>query len=284
MQSDNKGENEETLVSFGGAQLGDVSVRDVVGGNKMENSNVNNNNQSVSVTITPSVIAKLTATQIILIGVVFIIIAGFAILARSWSVSNHPIAPVSPTPTTDPVAFAEQKAKQKVEEFFQIARQTRGPLEGALPHVKGKINTRRSDVKLHDFIARIEVMNPYDAQEHNWTYGLSFGDSIIYDLYVLSDKNWNLRYYNSLTKESSQVHGEISNLNLKKGDSNLLMLAVQGKVGLFFVNGAYVATLDLLDERGKGDVSIVEGYELNDDMPGQAKTSYQNFIIWSLEP
>ena len=74
--------------------------------------------------------------------------------------------------------------------------------------------------------------------------------------------------------------GTVPDLNLAANDPNTVRLVVKGNTAYFFVNGQYIATLDVSAVTTPGDVAIGVGTYAEADRSSQ----YGNFTVWSSTP
>jgi hypothetical protein len=161
-----------------------------------------------------------------------------------------------------------------------------GPLQGELEHEAGYVGTQYAGVNLADFVTEVRFFNPYDLSEGGWDCGFGFRDTANadeYRLYVNSDGEW---VFNRVSRGDggtdfgTLASGELSDLDLTPGGSNHLWLEVGGPSASFYVNGGFVASLDVSAKQIHGTLwvgtNFVEGYGLE----GRA-TRFQDFNVWS---
>ena len=166
-----------------------------------------------------------------------------------------------------------------------------GPLSGSLAHnpFDGKIKRKPADVRLDDFLVAATFLNPYPVTRSSWDYGFFLRDDRDLAtgrfgyLVVTSEGNWSLRWRNRATGETTVVsRGRLDGLDISARGRNVLEMAIFGESGLFFVNGEFVAVLDLSDMPVSGDVAVVTGVFKNNEAR-DAVTRFRNFEIWSLD-
>ncbi|MBC7263400.1 MAG: tetratricopeptide repeat protein [Chloroflexi bacterium] len=163
-----------------------------------------------------------------------------------------------------------------------------GPADGALAHNEdGSLSAQYTGLRLRDFLAYARFYNPYDRAERTWSYGFGFrdmGGDNEYRLYVDSEGVWALE---SVTKSGDESEfkkiagGKIRDLDTSPTGSNFLHLAAQGGTAIFFVNGEYVATLDVSGKNVAGDIWVGTGLKKEHGMAGKS-TRYEGFTIWPL--
>ncbi|MFW6070067.1 MAG: serine/threonine protein kinase [bacterium] len=158
-----------------------------------------------------------------------------------------------------------------------------GPSSGSLLHVSdGFIKADIAEVNVADFVVEAVFYNPYAATTGNWDIGYTFRQAEINDQYRLtveSNGEWSLSEW--IGDESNFINdGSLSNLNLGDGDSNRLTVYASGPLGYFFVNGEFVAELDLSARVSAGDVTIATSMFTGDEIEGE-ETGYEEFTIWA---
>lgn len=185
------------------------------------------------------------------------------------------IARFAPTAT----AYAE------FVDAVQLSAPVFGPVSGDLPHEPddGQIETYVvEDAWLPNFVAEATFYNPYDADENLWDIGFIFrlGDSNGYRLVVISDGTWRL----SIRIDGETIipdRGSTQYLNTGANQVNHLRLVADGPTGFFYLNGEFVAELDLSEELNDGEIEIGTAFFTDTEQAG-AVTSYEEFRIWEL--
>ena len=124
-------------------------------------------------------------------------------------------------------------------------------------------------------------INPYGSSSHSWDYGFIFreprGDAPFLQIVVTSGKWWAL-YSGSDTPRRKVDEGWVSYLNTQYLGRNHLLLIAIGERGLFFVNGNFVATLDLSDVAHAGDVSLITGAFSGNERDGEV-TRFEGYRV-----
>ena len=166
-----------------------------------------------------------------------------------------------------------------------------GPVDGELRHNPSEtiIKTEFAGVHVSDFIVSAYFVNPYSSFTNSWDYGFfirasgSGSASRFLELVVTSDGNWQL-----LRRQGRDVQGEriaggpLPDLDNRANAENRLWLLATGDRGLFFLNGVYVASLDLSDLKGSGDVAIITGAFEGNEVRGEV-TRYKDFLVLPLQ-
>ena len=165
-----------------------------------------------------------------------------------------------------------------------------GPLNGVLRHdpSDGKIERKAADVRLDDFLVSATFLNPYSGDSATWDYGFYLRDDRDLEagrfgyLVVTSEGRWSLRWRDRATGNTTEVSsGRLDDLDAGAGGQNVLELAVFGESGLLFVNGTFVAMLDVSDMADAGDVAVITGAFKNHEVSGSI-TRFRDFEVWSL--
>jgi hypothetical protein len=111
-----------------------------------------------------------------------------------------------------------------------------GPAAGDLAPTVGAAAVTPIDVAVADFVARVEFVNPSDAADQPWDFGIAFreqenGDH--YRLTVTSDGTWEFQ----IGLQAELAGGTVPSLSFEEGGRNLLEIAVVGDSAAFSVNG-----------------------------------------------
>jgi serine/threonine-protein kinase len=160
-----------------------------------------------------------------------------------------------------------------------------GPSSGDMPHdVENTfLESVYADPSPADFIASATFANPFVG---SWDFGLIFrqldADNEM-RLVVHSDGFWNLN--NRGANEDVFVEeGDINDiLDVNEGEQNELILAAIGEQGYFFLNGRFIATLDLSDRTTAGNLAVATGFYTDSEQPG-ASTVYTDFTVRPADP
>ena len=185
-------------------------------------------------------------------------------------------APPTPTPTRAPTPTPHPTP---VGAF--------GPVDGSIEHDPddGKIDTYETNVTLVDGIIEARFFNPYSSETGRWGSGFLFrtGSSWFHTVFVTQSGDW---YHYRRTGDASndqQVDTGFS-VAIATGayDSNLIRLIVSGEAGTLFVNGEYVATLDLSEVMDAGGVYAIVGYFAGDGVAGKS-TQFEDFKITPIQ-
>jgi Tol biopolymer transport system component len=189
------------------------------------------------------------------------------------------LTPIPPTPT--PGAWVQVMATAKAgPPIF-------GPDSGKLVHEeKGFVISKSAEgVTMRDFVVEAVFYNPYPTTRGDWDIGFLFRDTGTADelrLVVDSSGDWELgdRRGDGL---NAVEKGRLSNLDTRDSGSNWLVLAADGDRGFFFVNGTFVAELDLSNRTESGKVLVATGIVTGHQIEGEV-TTYDGFTVWPLTP
>jgi hypothetical protein len=161
-----------------------------------------------------------------------------------------------------------------------------GPQSGSLVHEAEDelIEGENADVNLKNFIIEATFYNPYDTSTGTWDYGFILRhveENVQYRFVTQSDQTWTLMN-NSGDPDGKVIgEGELPGLNINANGSNVIKLIFKDAQGLFYLNGEFIAELDLSERSNSGDIYIVTGVYSGDEITGET-TKYSNFTIWSL--
>jgi hypothetical protein len=102
-----------------------------------------------------------------------------------------------------------------------------------------------------------------------------------YRFVVLSDKTWTLLNNSGDADGAVIAQGEIPDLDVTAGGSNLMRLVLQNARGFFFLNGRLVGEFDTSARTNAGGIFIVTGVYQGDEAAGYS-TAFSDFSIWSI--
>jgi serine/threonine protein kinase len=158
-----------------------------------------------------------------------------------------------------------------------------GPQNGRLEHnAEGAfIIDQRANVNLANLTIEAKFYNPYQPAQGGWDYGFFFRDTGVsqnYRIVVTSGHAWALELATGDANAKRLASGGISNMDLAAGGANSLKLVVSGNTALFFVNDAFVATLDVSAKTAAGDVRIGTGFYTGSQITGRW-TAFEGFTI-----
>ena len=157
-----------------------------------------------------------------------------------------------------------------------------GPMDGSLEHKDdGFIETYSADVDLAEFTAVATFENPYDRSVGGWDYGFLFrrsGKDRFHIVGVTDDGRWYHDVREGTSESTDLDSGWSSAIRTRRNDTNEIRVLASGERGWFFVNGVFVADLDLGAGASAGDVLVSTGYFEGNEVPGRS-TAYRGFTV-----
>ena len=167
-------------------------------------------------------------------------------------------------------------------------RKLYGPRDGDISHDPdgGFIDDHETYSLLADGIIEARFFNPFALSQGDWSNGFLFRESRdgeFYAIVIQEDRRWHhdLRLGDAAkTQDLAEEH--FYGLSTGMFDSNHLRVIALGDVGWFFINGTYVAKLDLGGWSEAGRVSAIANYFTGDGIAGYA-TRFEGFAIWSAD-
>jgi hypothetical protein len=196
------------------------------------------------------------------------------------------VAGVRATGTAVVMSTAQARESQ-ITSLRAQATQAYGPAERQLKHNASEnyIIAFRPGLYIKNFIAQATFVNPYPTSKGNWDYGFLFRSADFnyqYRIILSSGKQWELEnWIGSSNTTSTIASGVVANLNTGENDSNTLWLLASDRQGELYVNGQFIADLDLSARTSPGDVVPATGLYSGDQVSGYA-TQYKDLIIWRL--
>jgi hypothetical protein len=156
-----------------------------------------------------------------------------------------------------------------------------GPTSGDLVESVGAATVMPIGVDVEDFAARVEFINPSDATDRPWDFGIAFrqqenGDH--YRVTVASDGSWEYQ----IGLQADLAGGTVPSLSFEKGGRNVLEVVVAGDSAGFSVNGVFVTELNASELHGASDVWVGSGFHQASASDGEV-TRFEGFTVWPLE-
>ena len=195
-------------------------------------------------------------------------------------------APPTPTPTRTPTP-APTPTPDAIDELIRKIVGEFGPIDGSIKHDPddGFIDEYEADVSITDGIIEARFFNPYSSQTGSWGSGFLFrlGTDRFHTVFVTQSGQW---YHYLRTGDASndqQVRSGFSTLiNTDAYGSNFVRIIAIGREGTLFVNGEFVATLDLSGLLDAGRVSAIAGYFSDNGVAGES-TQFEDFKITPIQ-
>lgn len=156
-----------------------------------------------------------------------------------------------------------------------------GPESGELVQAIGSATVMPIGAMEADFVARVDFINPSDASDRPWDFGIAFREQENGDHYritVASDGSW--EYQIGLQADLAQ--GTVPTMNFEAGAVNRLEVVVVGDVAGFAVNGVFVSALDAAQLGDASDIWIGAGFHQADAVAGEV-TQFRDFTVWPLD-
>ena len=204
---------------------------------------------------------------------------GFAISGKTAQQRIPALRTAAPQPTPTPTRVRPTPSAGVTSDF--------GPINGDLPHnpADGWIKTEYAGVSFPDIILEATFVNPYSASSNSWDYGFFLRDNsfestgAFIQIAVTSERRWSLAWRKGGDSSNQRISGgTIANFNTGAAGRNHLRVVAIEKRGWFFVNGDFVATLDLSDVATSGDIAVITGAFTGDEVAG-AVTRFEDFKI-----
>ena len=149
------------------------------------------------------------------------------------------------------------------------------------------IVTDYADVSIADMVVEATFGNPYASSDDPWDYGFilrqAASDEPFLQLMVTSNRRWAAVTRAGPFEPFDQIAaGTLLSLDVSSGGHNHLMVVAIGGRGWFFVNGGFVDTIDVSSVTHSGDVAVITGAYIGDEVAG-AVTRYEDFQGYSLK-
>ena len=193
-----------------------------------------------------------------------------------WSLSGlEPLAAVEPSIAIDATTFPQLIAAATAEPALA------GPTSGDLVQSVGAAAVMPIGVEVEDFVARVEFINPSDATDRPWDFGIAFREQENGDHYrvtVASDGSWEYQ----IGLQADLAGGTVPSLSFEAGGRNVLEVVVAGDSAGFSVNGVFVSELNASELHGASDVWVGSGLHQANARDGQV-TRFEGFTVWPLE-
>ena len=169
-------------------------------------------------------------------------------------------------------------AVTRYEDFAVTALNKRyGPASGTLEKEPGFIAGHDSGVWTRDVIVEAEYISPLGT---DWDYGFIICNPE-YDRLEVIGLTGNSQWFHETRDVGDSEYTEVQSGLLSASGANLLgknhlLVAAFDHWGLFFVNGVYVARLDLSHNQDYGDVSAMGDFYLSH----RGSPEFENFNVW----
>ena len=193
-----------------------------------------------------------------------------------WSlVGLEAPAALEPSIAVDATTFPQLIAAATAESALA------GPTSGDLVQSVGAATVMPIGVDVENFVARVEFINPSDATDRPWDFGIAFREQENGDHYrvtVASDGSWEYQ----IGLQADLAGGTVPSLSFEEGGRNVLEVVVAGDSAGFSVNGVFVSELNASELHGASDVWVGSGFHQANAFDG-AITRFEGFTVWPLE-
>ena len=204
---------------------------------------------------------------------------GFAISSNTVQQRIPALRTSAPKPTLAPTQASPTPSAGGPPTF--------GPINGDLRHnpADALIKTEYAGVTFPNIILEATFVNPYSASSNSWDYGFILRDNrdgssgAFIQIAVTGERRWSLAWREGVDAHNQTIGGgTLAGFDTSAGGRNHLRVVAIEERGWFFVNGDFVATLDLSDVTVSGDIAVITGAFTGDEVAG-AVTRFENFKI-----
>ena len=162
-----------------------------------------------------------------------------------------------------------------------------GPESGAVEHKgDGLINGIDSPISMSDGVIEATFSNPYPTRDGSWSAGFAFKKQRIGEFHAALIRS-NGKWYHYLRtgdvdSERSLASEYSERVSTRAGGSNRVRVVAMGDDGWLFINGAFIAKLNLSGMAKFGGVELLGNYFTGDGIPGKF-TRFADFTIHAVE-
>ena len=166
-------------------------------------------------------------------------------------------------------------------------RRVYGPLDGSIDHAPedGRIDMHDTTSSLADGVFEARFFNPYSTQEGDWSSGFLFRSRAPDQFHVVGIEEsggWFHRLRTGDADATEQLADDTStHISTTPTGRNHVRVIALGPEGWLFINGFYVAKLDLGGLLGSGGVAAVGSYFAGDGLAGKS-TRFQGLTVRSV--
>lgn len=146
------------------------------------------------------------------------------------------------------------------------------------------VKTKSAEGRFENFMVSVRFTNPYAKADGTFDFGFIFRSTQAnsqYRLVIRSTGGWGLQRWEGSHNSIQNVQGARVVINTDDGGTNEVILIAYGNRGVFLVNSALVARLDLSSRAEPGLISIGTGFVYGDEISGKS-TRYTDFTVWRL--
>ena len=164
-----------------------------------------------------------------------------------------------------------------------------GPVDGEVEHDPGDgfiDDYRPSGVRIRDGVIEARFFNPYSTEVGEWSSGFLFrssphDDTDAFHAVVITSEGNFFHYLRTGEAERDQrlATKQVSEIDTSSAGSNYMRLVLTGAQGLLYINGQYVADLQLQGLMDAGTVYAVGSYFTGHGVAGYS-TRFEDFTVW----
>ena len=187
----------------------------------------------------------------------------------------------TPTSERDPVSV-------RFEDFsVRPLSAVYGPESGAIEHEDdGFIDDFNSLTSMSDGVIEATFSNPYPTRDGSWSAGFLFRKARLNEFHAVIIRSNGKRYHylrtGDLDSERTLAEEYSERVSTRANGSNRVRVVAMGDDGWLFINGAFVANLDLSGGAKFGEALAVGDYFIRDGIAGRY-TRFADFTIHAVE-
>jgi flagellar basal body-associated protein FliL len=159
-----------------------------------------------------------------------------------------------------------------------------GPESGTIIQTDDEnVDGTMAGVDLLNGVVTVDFYPPYSPDEADWDVGIFFRDLGTNDEYrVIIDSTGQFVVNDRQGEDNNYlVQKSIDMIHLGPNEKNQMVLLINGDVGVFFLNGEFVAEIDLSRRMQSGDIAVVTNIQVGFVIDG-SEVYYENFKIYTL--
>ena len=168
-----------------------------------------------------------------------------------------------------------------------------GPADGEIEHNPddNSIDAYRTDARLRDGIIEAYFHNPYSTSVGQWSSGLMFrhrrtDGAPKFHIIVITERGYFYHYLRTTADGESDQRlavRQLDEIDTAYPGGNHIRVIADGKEGKLYINGHYIADLQLQGLMDEGLVYAVGSYFRGHGVAGHS-TQFEDFTIWPLTP
>ena len=166
-----------------------------------------------------------------------------------------------------------------------------GPVDGEIEHNpdNNSIDTYRTDARIRDGIIEAYFHNPYSTSVGPWSSGFMFRQGRTdgapkFHIIVITELGYFYHYLRTTGDGASDQRlavRQLDEIETAYPGGNHIRVIADGKEGKLYINGHYIADLQLQGLMEEGSVSAVGSYFSGHGVSGYS-TRFEDFTIWPL--